>query len=122
MSQITPQRIILSCREQYYNDWETLLDAFFELQNLKNLNDYMINICRFDSAPYVFYIVVDVYCHTVPVVELPRLKLRVFKVANPGKYRFIDLGESASNQARERSLQLEWGERMGPWNNLPSKA
>src|SRR5436189_87824 len=127
MSQVvTPKRIVLKCREQYFQDQREMVSAFFDSQGLKTLEDYYIHIYSEPSSPSSLFLVLDLYCKEIPDVDLSKLELQIFKVSKPNTLcvvstnydnitnlalssTFRDLGEAARKQAHPRSLTLGWG-------------
>ncbi|KAF2245069.1 hypothetical protein BU26DRAFT_490182 [Trematosphaeria pertusa] len=109
MSHITPKRVVLRCREQYLREQGMMVEAFFESQNLLNLEDYGVHICGEPSSPTILYLVLDLYCKEIPSVDLREVELQVFKVSKNNTFTFKDLGEDASKMAYQRSLTLDWG-------------
>jgi hypothetical protein len=81
IGQPTPKRIVLRCREQYFQDQRAMVEAFFKSQNLSNLEDYGIHICGEPSSPTILYLVLDLHCKEIPNVNLSKLELQVFKVS-----------------------------------------
>ncbi|KAF1960172.1 hypothetical protein CC80DRAFT_489386 [Byssothecium circinans] len=76
MSKHTPKRIVLRCREQYFQDQRAMLEAFFQSQDLFELDDYGVHICGEPSSPATLYLVLDLHCG----VNLCEVELQVFKV------------------------------------------
>lgn len=58
-----------------------MVEAFFESQNLPNLEDYGIHICADPSSLTHLYLVLDLYCKEIPNVDLSKLEPQVFKVS-----------------------------------------
>ncbi|KAF9729842.1 hypothetical protein PMIN01_11775 [Paraphaeosphaeria minitans] len=117
MSKHTPRRIVLRCREQYFQDQRVMLEAFFRSQDLLELDDYGIHICVEPSSPTTLYLVLDLHCREIPQVDLSELELQVFKVRKNNKFTFRDLGENASKKAYQRSLTLGWGANQSNQTN-----
>lgn len=109
MSHITPRRVVLRCREQYFREQGVVVQAFFQSQNLLDSEDYGIHICEDPSSASALYLVLDLHCKEIPSVDLSKLSLEVFKVSKNKTFTFKDLGENASKLAYQRSLKLEWG-------------
>ncbi|KAH8811717.1 hypothetical protein F5884DRAFT_855055 [Xylogone sp. PMI_703] len=109
MSQITPKRIILKCREQYLQDQSEMVTAFFCSLSLETPTDYYLHICYDLSSPSSLFLVFDLFCKQVPDVDVGKLEPRVFKVKRNSTFVFHDLGDVASKQAQPRSLALPWG-------------
>jgi hypothetical protein len=80
-NQIDPKRIILRCREQYFQEQGKMIQAFFESQDLLNLEDYGVHICGEPSSPTIYYLVLDLHCGKIPSVNLSELEIQVFKVS-----------------------------------------
>ncbi|CBX94103.1 predicted protein [Plenodomus lingam JN3] len=74
MSDITPRRVVLQCREQYFREQRTMVEAFFQSQDLLNLQDYGIHICG-EPSSRALYLVLNLYCKEVPSVNLDCLNL-----------------------------------------------
>ncbi|EMD97602.1 hypothetical protein COCC4DRAFT_34166 [Bipolaris maydis ATCC 48331] len=109
MSHIAPKRVVLRCREQYFREHGRMVETFLESQNLLDIEDYGIHICGDPYSPTTLYLVLDLYCREVPIVDLSNLELQVFKVSKNNTFTFKNLGENASKRAYERSLTLDWG-------------
>lgn len=58
-----------------------MVETFLESQNLLDIEDYGIHICGDPSSPTTLYLVLDLYCREVPIVDLSNLELQVFKVS-----------------------------------------
>ncbi|KAH9874783.1 hypothetical protein IAQ61_003973, partial [Plenodomus lingam] len=58
MSDITPRRVVLQCREQYFREQRTM--------------DYGIHICG-EPSSRALYLVLNLYCKEVPSVNLDYL-------------------------------------------------
>ncbi|KAF2468780.1 uncharacterized protein BDR25DRAFT_264676 [Lindgomyces ingoldianus] len=116
MGQTTPKRVILRCREQFFKDQKIMVDAFFESQNLPNLEGHGVHICSEPSSTRL-YLVLDLHCEEVPNVDLSELELQVFKVSRNTTFTFEDLGEGARKRAYQRSLKLDWGANQSNQTN-----
>ncbi|KAH8800720.1 hypothetical protein F5884DRAFT_534903 [Xylogone sp. PMI_703] len=108
MSQITPKRMVLKYREEYFKDLKEMITAFSDSQSLGTLEDCYVHHCYDPSSPSSLFLVLDLYCKEVPDVDVSKLELRMFKVSKP-IVKFRDLGAAASKQAQPRSLTLRWG-------------
>ncbi|KAF2804379.1 uncharacterized protein BDZ99DRAFT_467436 [Mytilinidion resinicola] len=108
-SHCAPKRVVLRCREQYFQDQGAMVTAFFDSQNLKPPEDYYTHICFEPSSPSNLYLVLDLHCKETPGVDLSELELQVFKVSRRDAFIFENLGEAARKLARQRSLSLRWG-------------
>jgi hypothetical protein len=80
MSEVTPKRIILKCPQQYFQDQEAMVTAFFHSQGLKTPDDYFSHILYDSSTPSKLYLVLDLHYKEIPNVNPNELELQVFKV------------------------------------------
>lgn len=124
MSQATPVRIILSYREQPFQNLTAIINAFFTWRGIQPLEDYYTHICG-DPRSTRLYLVLDLHCKAHSNVDLNKLDLEVFKVSGIDSLcvrslfydinkltifsTLKDLGEVARKQAHQRSTSLDWG-------------
>jgi hypothetical protein len=80
MSEVTAKRMILKCPQQYFQQQEAMVTAFFHSQGLKDPVDYFSHILYDSSTPSKLYLVLDLHYKEIPNVDLNELELRVFKV------------------------------------------
>lgn len=81
MSQVTPKRVVLKCREQYFQEQKAMVTAFLNSQDLQTVEDYYTHIIFEPSSPSNLYLVLDLHCKEIPGVDLNELELQVFKVS-----------------------------------------
>jgi hypothetical protein len=86
MSQATPKRVVLKCRDEYLQNPGAVIAvvaAFFDSQDLQTPEDHYTHICRELSSPSSLYVVLDLHCKEIPNVDLSELELQVFKIYKP---------------------------------------
>ena len=81
ISQAVPRRFVLKCREQYFQNQQEMVTAFFDTQGLKALEDYQIHICSDPSSQSSLFLVLDLHCKEIPDADLSKVELRLFKVS-----------------------------------------
>jgi hypothetical protein len=129
MTQVVPKRIVLKCPERHWKTQNEMLKAFFNSQGLELElldKDIYIHILFETSSPSHLFFVLDLYCKSIPDINLNQLELQIFQVskneplyvqslltliitlANLGS-TFRDLGDVARKEAQPRSLDTRWG-------------
>ncbi|KAF2788640.1 hypothetical protein K505DRAFT_328785 [Melanomma pulvis-pyrius CBS 109.77] len=112
MTQVAPKRIVLKCPERHWKTQNEMLKAFFDSQGLELElldKDIYTHILFEPSSPSHLFFVLDLYCKTIPDINLSQLELQIFQVSKNEPFTFRDLGDAGRKQAQPRSLDTRWG-------------
>lgn len=80
MTQVVPRRIVLKARERHWNTQNEMVTAFFNSQDLEFPKDDLYKHIIFEPPSTLFF-VLDLYCNTIPDVDLSKVDLQIFAVS-----------------------------------------
>lgn len=94
MTLVYPKRIVLKCPERHWKTQNEMLKTFFDSQGLElDLldKDLYMHILLEPSSPSHLFFVLDLYCKTIPDINLHQLELQIFQVSKnePLYVRFL---------------------------------
>ena len=82
MAQAVPKRIVLKSPERHWNVQSQMVIAFFISQGLEvPADDFYKHVVFEPFSPSSLFFVLDLYCKTIPHVDLSKVELQIFKVS-----------------------------------------
>jgi len=89
MQRAIPKRIVLRLHVTHELEEAAIIDTFFALHGPKPAFDFYSHLCAPNQSSKM-HIVLDLYCKTVPTVDLHAIEHKVFKVYK-GDELYVDL-------------------------------